>query len=102
VENDSCRQSASCLHCASNKTCCTDSCCTNSTRQPSGTTWVIGSLKLRCGGLTTLWVIAGATLPPPVRYAADDRPHGWLAALAARHAGNIHSPPSPPPRRAAV
>jgi hypothetical protein len=62
--------------------------------------WVLGESVLRCRGIATAWVSAGAVLPPP-------RPLSWrpaesCCALSCLPAplptGVPQAPPSPPPR----
>lgn len=66
---------------------------------PADVTWVLGEDVLRCQGLSTAWVAAGAVLPPP---ALDWRPTEFCADLPALPAAlSVHvlaAPPAPPPR----
>jgi hypothetical protein len=74
------------------------SCCEEATSKPAGRSWTIGVLRLRCHGLTTLWALTGAALPPPAPALSD------LACCEAVPAFSLHppqrpsTPESPPPR----
>jgi hypothetical protein len=101
----SCSSCASCeRHTASRaseaKSCCSSAGAKAEPAPRPRTTWVIGSLSLRCRGLQTLWMTTGANLPPPapVQYAHEADPAGWLRP-AEMTAFSWTSPPlSPPPR----
>jgi hypothetical protein len=65
-----------------------------------GSRWAYGWNALRCQGLTTLWVSAGAVAPPPpqVRWEPCLVPAGWLSSPDVFLHGFLTSPPDPPPR----
>lgn len=61
--------------------------------------WGIGFLALKCKGLSTLWVSAGAVLPAPVlTWNPGLSPGDWLSDSAPALPGLSPCPPDPPPR----
>ena len=77
------------------------SCCDHDHAPPeSPAPWAVTLSALRCRGLTTLWVAAGAVLPPPapLAWAPPAPPAGGLPLAAARASRLPQPPPSPPPR----
>jgi hypothetical protein len=81
------------------------SCCQAAASEPPvfRVRFVLGEPLQKCRGLSTLWVQAGAALPPPVTAAcaADPEPAGRVAALQENPLVTAVRPPTPPPRRAA-
>jgi hypothetical protein len=72
----------------------------SSTKASTGSRWVVGVAALRCRGLTSLWLSAGAVLPPPAT--ASWCPY-WPLAGTLEVAGIAaprlaQRPPAPPPR----
>ena len=94
--------------CCSGEECCHDACCEpesssgteKAARSWPGVRWVVGAAALRCQGLTTQWVSAGAVLPPelPVAWKPRSLAEGWVPHVASRVSAAYAAPPSPPPR----
>jgi hypothetical protein len=86
----------------------TGSCCQEKQHSPEhhpptpkkGSRWGYGWNALRCQGLTTLWISAGAVAPPPpqVRWQPSLAPAGWLSFADPLAHLLLTSPPDPPPR----
>lgn len=93
---------------SSTHSCCHEGCCesesssdTNeSARSRPGFRWVVGANALRCRGLTTEWVSAGAVLPPglPVTWNPRSSTEGWLPHITSMTSPLSEAPPAPPPR----
>lgn len=66
----------------------------------SAVIWVSSFQVRHCRGLDALWYTLGAVLPPapPLAWAYDWKPSGWLAGLPHAAASLSSAPPSPPPR----
>src|SRR5262249_43664149 len=107
--------STHCAQCATPPTCLTcdapasRSCCSkDSTRseasrhseRPARTPWMLGVAELRCQGGATLWVSAGAAVPPPALLMWTDSllASDWLSPWNASALPRPLIPPDPPPR----
>lgn len=90
-------------------------CCSGATSRPApccaakrparpapadGLNWVGGLGSLGCGGVSTLWIAAGAVTPPPaaVTWEPYTPPAEWLAPSSDNPLGLSLIPPDPPPR----
>jgi hypothetical protein len=73
---------------------------TNQPKTKGGLHWVHGISILRCQGLSTLWVSAGAVLAPPSgpAWSAPVNPSGVLSDRDASPVTVPHAPLPPPPR----
>jgi hypothetical protein len=62
--------------------------------------WVVGAAALRCRGLSTFWVSAGAALRPPplVTWRPSWAPTGRSAEVSLTASRLARTPPIPPPR----
>jgi len=77
-------------------------CPSSSKGQSPFSAWVLGVSALRCHGLSTLWIAAGAVLPPPpaLTWSPSWPLTGWLGYHDAESNFRVKSPPDRPPRSA--
>jgi len=76
--------------------------CENNRQGPSGgVDWVLGMHAQKCQGLSTLWVISGAVLPPPAPFMApvDSAPPLWWSVPAVCVWQTVSKQPDVPPPR---
>lgn len=90
---------------ASRSSCCTSGRVARSNPPLGGDTkdwdWLIGIQAQKCQGLSTLWLVSGAVLPPPppVEAPADSAPPLWWSeSLVCRWQGVLAPPDVPPPQ----
>ena len=74
------------------------------TDSPAGTRWVPAASALKCRGLSTLWVSAGAAAPgaPPITWRPIFAPLGWVGRSDDMPISATMPPVDPPPRTFSV
>lgn len=96
-----CERGRSCCRRPSSAADETPTCCRKAKSAPTGSRWSLGTLSLRCRGLTNYWVLSGITLPPAAAQPCQDLLCGWVTPIADRAWTRPSPPRTPPPRRAA-
>lgn len=87
---------------SSGEGCCAQGCCSPQATPvaPKQVSWVIGIAARQCHGLADLWLHSACAVPPapPLTWAFEWTPSGWLAPAEMLPVALISSPPFPPPR----